>query len=306
MSQATNTYHIPVMLEQCIEHLNIKPDGIYVDFTFGGGGHSKAILNKLSSKGRLFAFDQDKDALKNKPKDERLTLFHENFCFASNFLKLKKITQVDGILADLGISSYQIDQAEKGFSTRFDASLDMRMDQRKEFNATALIETYSEEALQNIFYSYGEIENSKKLARTIIQARAQNPITSTTELSKAIESCHPPHKKNKYLAKVFQAIRIEVNKELEVLEKALIQCEHLLKEQGKLVIMSYHSLEDRLVKNYLRFGHPKATEAKKDFYGNIIRPFTPFSNKVIVASEQEINSNPRAKSAKLRIGTKNA
>lgn len=295
-----NEYHIPVMLAECIEGLHINPDGIYVDVTFGGGGHSRAILAKLSDLGKLYAFDQDPDAKRNTILDSRFTLIQQNFRFLKNNLKLHGIEAVDGILADLGISSHQINERERGFSTRFDAQLDMRMDQVGELDAKEVVNNYSEEELHRIFGMYGEVQNARTLARTIVSARSQEPIASIDQLKSSISKVTPRNKENKYYAQVFQALRIEVNKELEALEAFLQQSVSVLKPGGRLVVMSYHSLEDRLVKNYMLKGKFRG-EVEKDFYGNEIKPFKVISKKVIVASAEEVERNNRARSAKLRI-----
>ncbi|TCK83518.1 16S rRNA (cytosine(1402)-N(4))-methyltransferase RsmH [Albibacterium bauzanense] len=295
-----NEYHIPVMLNECIEGLHINPDGIYVDVTFGGGGHSREILAKLSDLGRLYAFDQDPDAKRNVILDSRFTLIQQNFRFLKNNLRLHGVETVDGILADLGISSHQINERERGFSTRFDAQLDMRMDQVGELNAKEVVNSYSEEELHRIFGMYGEVQNAKTLARAIVSARSQEPIVSIDQLKSSISRVAPRNKENKYYAQVFQALRIEVNKELEALEAFLQQSVSVLKPGGRLVVMSYHSLEDRLVKNYMLKGKFRG-EVEKDFYGNEIKPFKVISKKVIVASAEEVERNNRARSAKLRI-----
>jgi len=298
-----NEYHIPVMLDACIEGLHINPNGIYVDVTFGGGGHSKEILKKLGDSGKLYAFDQDPDALKNTIEDKRFTLIHQNFRFLKNNLKLHGVQSVDGILADLGISSHQINERARGFSTRFDAELDMRMDQIGDLDAKDIINDYSEEDLHRIFGMYGEIQNAKTLAKTIINARIHEPIVHVNQLKTSIAKVVPRNKENKYYAQVFQALRIEVNKELEALEAFLIQSVSVLKPGGRLVVMSYHSLEDRLVKNFMLKGKFRG-EVEKDFFGNEIKPFKVISKKIIVASQEEVESNNRARSAKLRIAEK--
>src|SRR5690554_1139364 len=298
-----NEYHIPVMLDECIEGLHIKPDGVYVDVTFGGGGHSREILTKLNDKGRLYAFDQDPDAKRNMILDSRFILIQQNFRFLKNNLKLHGIELVDGILADLGISSHQINERERGFSTRFDAQLDMRMDQVGELDAKEVINSYPEEELHRIFGMYGEVQNAKTLARTIVSARAQEPIISIDQLKSFISKVAPRNKENKYYAQVFQALRIEVNKELEALEAFLQQSVDVLKPGGRLVVMSYHSLEDRLVKNFMQKGKFRG-EVEKDFYGNEIKPFKVITRKVMTASEKEVKENARARSAKLRVAEK--
>lgn len=298
-----NEYHEPVMLKECMDGLNIKPDGTYVDVTFGGGGHSRKILEQLGDQGRLFAFDQDPDALENRLADPRFALIHQNFRFLKNNLKFHGVKEVDGILADLGISSHQIDERERGFSTRYEARLDMRMDKVGDLDAQAIVNSYSEEDLHRIFGMYGEIKNARTLAQTLVGARAQNSITTVDELKSAIARIVPRNKENKYFAQVFQALRIEVNSELEALEAFLLQTVSVLKPGGRLVIMSYHSLEDRLVKNFMATGKVRG-EVEKDFWGNVIKPFRVISKKVIMASPEEIETNNRARSAKLRIAEK--
>ena len=296
-------YHVPVMLQECIEALAINPEGTYVDVTFGGGGHSKEILKHLGPKGRLIAFDQDPDAIKNAIPDDRFKLIHQNFKFLKNYLRLEGIKQVDGILADLGVSSHQFDAADRGFSIRFDADLDMRMDQVSDLDARKLLNTYPEEDLHRIFGMYGEIQNAKSLAKTIVTGRLQKEIQTVSELKQMIKSLVPKGKEHKYHAQVFQALRIEVNKELEALQEFLLQTESVLKTGGRLVVMSYHSLEDRLVKNFMAKGKFKG-EVEKDFFGNEIKPFKVLSRKAIVASAEEVVLNNRARSAKLRIAEK--
>lgn len=296
-------YHVPVMLHECIEALDIKPDGIYVDVTFGGGGHSREILKKLGSKGRLIAFDQDPDAIKNAIDDERFVLVHQNFRFLKNYLRLQGVKEVDGILADLGVSSHQFDDASRGFSIRFDADLDMRMDQVSDLDARKVVNTYSEDELHRIFGMYGEVQNAKSLAKTIVTARLSKPINTIAELKEAIKKLVPKGKEHKYHAQVFQALRIEVNKELDALQEFLTQSPLVLKEGGRLVVMSYHSLEDRLVKNFMLKGKFRG-EVEKDFYGNEIKPFRVLTRKAITASEEEVKNNNRARSAKLRVAEK--
>lgn len=296
-------YHSPVMLRECIEGLDIKPEGIYVDVTFGGGGHSREILKNLSAKGRLLAFDQDADAQNNIPKDDRLTFIDQNFRYLKNNCRLQGAMPVDGILADLGVSSHQFDQPERGFSIRFDAELDMRMDQSTTLTAKEVINTYSEEDLHKIFGIYGEIKNAKTLAKTICTARLNGAINTVADLKQAIVKQTPKGKENKYLAQVFQALRIEVNQELEALREFLEQSVDVLKPGGRLVVMSYHSLEDRLVKNFIATGKFRG-EVEKDFFGNPIKPLEAVTRKAVTASEEEIRQNNRARSAKLRIAVK--
>lgn len=300
----TNTYHIPVMLSECMEALAIKPDGIYVDVTFGGGGHSKEILSKLGPQGKLFAFDQDPDALQNALDDPRFTLIHQNFQFLKNNLRLHGVREVDGILADLGVSSHQFDDASRGFSIRFDAELDMRMDQSRSLDAATVLNTYSEEDLHRIFGMYGELRNAKTLAKTIVAARSREVIRSVQQLKDVIADLVPRMKANKYHAQLFQAIRIEVNREMEALMDLLQQSAEVLRPGGRLVVMSYHSLEDRLVKHYLLKGKFSG-EVEKDFFGNEIKPFSVLGRKPVEAGEAEIARNGRARSAKLRVAVKN-
>ena len=301
--QMTN-YHNPVMLQECMEGLNIKLEGVYIDVTFGGGGHSREILKYLGSKGRLLAFDQDADAQKNLPKDDRLTFIDQNFRYLKNSCRLQGAVSADGILADLGVSSHQFDQPERGFSIRFEADLDMRMDQAGSLTAKQIVNNYSEEQLHRIFGIYGEIKNAKTLANTLVTQRLNKPINTVDELKFAILKLIPKGKENKYLAQVFQALRIEVNQELEALKEFLEQSVDVLKPGGRLVVMSYHSLEDRLVKNFIAKGKFHG-EVEKDFFGNQIKPLESLTRKAIVASEEEIQHNNRARSAKLRIAEKN-
>jgi 16S rRNA (cytosine1402-N4)-methyltransferase len=298
-----SNYHVPVMLQECIEALNIRPDGTYVDVTFGGGGHSREIMKHLGENGRLLAFDQDADAQQNRIDDDRFEFIDQNFRYLKNFTRLHNAIPVDGILADLGVSSYQFDQAERGFSIRFDAELDMRMNQASTLTAKEVVNTYSEADLHRIFGIYGEIKNAKSLARTIVTARLNGSLNTVADLKNAINSLIPKGKENKYLAQVFQALRIEVNQELEALKDFLIQSADVLVSGGRLVVMSYHSLEDRLVKNFIAKGKFSG-EVEKDFYGNDQKPFDAVSRGAITASEEEIKNNNRARSAKLRIAVK--
>ena len=296
-------YHQPVLLKECLDGLRIKPDGIYVDVTFGGGGHSKVILQQLGPKGKLFAFDQDKDAANNLPADDRLTFIPQNFMYMKNFLRMHEATQVDGILADLGVSSHQFDIADRGFSIRFEAELDMRMNQSSKKTAANVLNEYDENQLKHIFRSYGEIDNAYKLVKLITDARITQPITTTEQLKNIIAPCTPKFKGHQYLAKVFQALRIEVNDEMEVLKEMLKQSLEVLRVGGRLVVMSYHSLEDRLVKNFIKSGNFEG-EAVKDFFGNIDRPFELITRKPITPSDTEIERNSRSRSAKLRVAEK--
>jgi 16S rRNA (cytosine1402-N4)-methyltransferase len=297
-------YHIPVLLEESLDGLNIDPNGVYVDVTFGGGGHSRAIFDKLSNDGKLVAFDQDPEAAENAWQAPNFIFVAGNFSHLRNHLKLKGISEVDGILADLGVSSHQFDEVKRGFSFRGDAELDMRMNQHMDLTAKTIINEYPEEELIRIFSTYGEITNTKKLVNTIVAERSSNKIKTTQELIDVIAICAPPRKENKYFAQVFQALRIVVNDELKVLEDLLKQCSELIKPGGRLVVISYHSLEDRLVKNFMKRGSITG-EINKDFFGNILKPFTEIVRKPIIANEEEINQNNRARSAKLRIAERN-
>lgn len=299
---STPVYHIPVMLDPCIEGLAILPGGVYVDVTFGGGGHAKAILARLEG-GQLFGFDQDSDALANAPQDPRFTFVQANFRDIKRYLRLHGIKQVDGILADLGISSHQIDAPERGFSTRFQGDLDMRMNQSAELSAKELLATADEGRLHKILGMYGEIKNAKTLAQSIVAERSVKPFTTTEGFTAFLKRFAPRGKEFKYFAQVFQALRIEVNDEMGALEELLLSAVELLKPEGRLVVMSYHSLEDRLVKSLMIKGKFQG-EVEKDFYGNLLRPLEPVSRGAITASEEELALNPRARSAKLRIAKK--
>ncbi len=295
-------YHLPALLRETLEHLAIQPDGIYVDATFGGGGHSKAILQELNHTGKLFGFDQDKDALQNVIDDQRFIFVNHNFQYLRRFLKLHTIITVDGILADLGVSSHQLDKAERGFSYRFEAELDMRMNQQADLKASDILNSYNVQDLQNIFSKYGEVRNAKTLAQKIVEGRAARPYRNTSDFLSLVE---PIIRGNKlrYLSQVFQALRIEVNKEMEVLEDFLQQSLEILKPGGRIAIISYHSLEDRIVKNFFKTGNTSG-EVQKDFYGNIHRPFKVITKKAILPTKEECNQNPRARSAKLRVAEK--
>ncbi|TDQ22808.1 16S rRNA (cytosine(1402)-N(4))-methyltransferase RsmH [Tenacibaculum caenipelagi] len=295
------SYHNPVLLKESVDALNIKEDGVYVDVTFGGGGHSREILSRLGDKGRLFAFDQDPDAQQNKIDDPRFVLIGENFRFISRFLRFYGVKKVDGVLADLGVSSHQFDEAERGFSTRFDADLDMRMDQKSELSGKKIINTYSEEQLSDMLFLYGELRNARTLAKTIVEARGEREIKTSFDLKEVLQRFLPKAKEHKILAQIFQAIRIEVNQELEVLKEFLEQIPQLLNEDGRLSVISYHSLEDRLVKRFIRTGLFSG-EPEKDFYGNTNEPLKKVG-KMIVPTKEEIKENNRARSAKLRIAT---
>ncbi|MDQ3046315.1 MAG: 16S rRNA (cytosine(1402)-N(4))-methyltransferase RsmH [Bacteroidota bacterium] len=295
-------YHSPVLLKECIDGLNINPAGTYVDVTFGGGGHSREILKHLTT-GKLYAFDQDEDAQKNKISDERFVLIKQNFRFLKNFLKMYNALPVDGLLADLGVSSHQFDQADRGFSTRFDAQLDMRMDRNAKQTAADILNIYSEEELKRVFKVYGEVDNAGRLANVIFHSRKENRIDTVADLKSTIEKCVKRGRENQYYAQVFQALRIEVNKELDVLQDLLLQSMEVLKPGGRLVVIAYHSLEDRLVKNIMRSGKFEG-EIDKDFFGNPLTPFTQITRKPIVPSDKENEINSRARSAKLRIAEK--
>ena len=302
MNTETNDigYHIPVLLRQSVDNLVINPDGVYVDCTFGGGGHSREILSRLSANGLLFSFDQDLDALNNRIDDPRFTLINQNFRFLENSLRMFGVEKVDGILADLGVSSHQFDEAERGFSIRTDAPLDMRMNVLQTLNAQKVINEYEEEQLADIFYYYGELREARKLAKEIVHQRKTKKIDSTEDL-KRVFSFVPQHKQNKFFAQVFQAIRIEVNEELEVLKEMLTQAYSVLKSEGRLVVISYHSLEDRLVKRFLKNGMFDG-EPERDVYGNYQKFFDLPQSKAIVPDEAEISQNTRARSAKMRVG----
>lgn len=296
------SYHNPVMLKESMEGLNINPNGIYVDVTFGGGGHSKALLRHLKD-GRLLAFDQDADAVANTIPDERFTLIAQNFRYLKKYLKLHKAVPVDGILADLGVSSHQFDQPERGFSIRFDADLDMRMDQSSGLTAAQVLNTYPEAELHRIFGMYGEVHNAKSLAKTIMLARLEKPVKTIAQLKEIIRPLVKRGRENQYYAQVFQALRIEVNSELDALQEFLLQCQEVIKKHGRLVVISYHSLEDRLVKNFMIKGKFRG-EVEKDFYGNELKAFEPLGRKAITPSQDEIKQNNRARSAKLRVAVK--
>lgn len=296
-------YHLPVMLNECIEGLNICPDGTYVDVTFGGGGHSRAIMERLGAAGRLIGFDQDADALENALDDERFALVNENFRYMKSFLRLRGVREVDGIIADLGVSSHQFDVAERGFSTRMEGVLDLRMDRRQELTARDIVNSADEQELTRLLRLYGELPNAYNMAKAIVRARAEKSIETTFDLREAVSHHLPRGMENKYLAMLFQALRIEVNGELEALQAMLTQAVEVLKPGGRLVVMSYHSLEDRLVKNFFKTGNFEG-ELKKDFYGNPIVPLKLVTRKAVTASEAELQRNNRARSAKLRVAEK--
>ena len=297
-------YHVPVMLQQCLDGLTINPDGIYVDVTFGGGGHSREIFKQLSSKGQLIVFDQDPDARKNAWEADNFHFVASNFSFISNHLKMMGFPKVDGILADLGVSSHQFDDGNRGFSIRTNDPLDMRMNQAGDVTARTIVKDYTDRELMKIFRTYGDLQNAHKIAYTIVMARETKKIKTTGDLMDVLEACAPKYKEHKFFAQVFQALRIEVNQELDVLERFLNQTADVLAPGGKLVVMSYHSLEDRLVKNYMKRGSIEG-DIKKDFYGNVLKPFTEIIRHPIVPDEEEIERNSRARSAKLRIAVRN-
>ena len=295
-------YHTPALLNETIEGLNINPDGIYVDVTFGGGGHSREILSRLSKKGKLLGFDQDEDAVKNKLNDPRFIFVKSNFLYLKNFLRYHHIEKVDGILADLGVSSHHFDEAERGFSFRFDGLLDMRMNTKSPLTAAVLLNTYSEEQLADVFYLYGELRNSRKIAKAIVTERTAKPFSRIFPFVEVLKPFLSRVNEKKDLARVFQALRIEVNKEMEVLKSLLEQSREVLNPEGRLVVLTYHSLEDRLVKIFIRSGNFEG-KIEKDFFGNILSPMKAINSKVIIADEAEVERNPRARSAKLRIAT---
>ena len=294
-------YHNPVLLKESVDALAIKPDGVYVDVTFGGGGHSREILSRLGENGKLFAFDQDPDAQRNIIDDERFVLIQENFRYISRFLRFYGVTKVDGILGDLGVSSHQFNEAERGFSTRFDAELDMRMNKSDELSAYTIVNTYTEEQLSNVLFQYGELRNARALAAKIVEQREEEKIVTSFRLKEVLQQFLPKAKEHKILAQIFQAFRIEVNQELEVLKEFLLQTPKLLEVNGRLSVISYHSLEDRLVKRFIKNGLFEG-EPEKDFYGNIDVPLKNVG-KMIVPTREEIKINNRARSAKLRIAT---
>lgn len=298
----TMEYHNPVLLKETVDGLNIKPDGVYVDVTFGGGGHSKEILKRLGAKGKLFAFDQDSDALKNTIDDDRFALIHENFRFVKRFLRFHGVKEVDGVLADFGVSSHQFDVAERGFSTRFEADLDMRMNQENALSAFHVVNEYEEEQLKQVLLQYGELRAAPAMARLIVEHRKTEPIITSEQLKTVLRKFLPPRHENKVLAQIYQAIRIEVNQEIEVLKEFLLQTPEILKVGGRLSFISYHSLEDRLVKRFIRNGMFEG-EPERDMFGNFEVPLKKV-NGLIVPSKEEIKLNNRARSAKLRIAEK--
>ena len=292
-------YHNPVMLDECLKGLNINPEGAYADVTFGGGGHSRAILDRLTT-GHLYAFDQDEDAAKNAFDDPRFTFIPQNFKYFKNFIQLYHGGQLDGVIADLGVSSHQFDTPEKGFSTRFDGQLDMRMSQSAPNDAATVVNTYDLDDLTRILSQYGEVQQARFIASDIVMARDNEPIETTAQLKEAVQRRLPKGRENKVLAQIFQALRIEVNQEMDALEAFLTQCPDVLKSSGRIVVMSYHSLEDRLVKNFFKTGNAEGKE-EKDFFGNLLTPYKIITRKPIMPSDEEVERNSRARSAKLRI-----
>lgn len=303
MNETEQTYHVPVLLDESINGMNLKPGGTYVDVTFGGGGHSKEILHRIDKNSRLFSFDQDEDAEQNIVNDKRFTFVRSNFRYLRNFLRYYDVEGVDAILADLGVSSHHFDDSERGFSFRFDGVLDMRMNKRAGITAADIVNTYDEERLANLFYLYGELKNSRKLASVLVKARTQSPVTTIGDFLETIKPLFGREREKKELAKVFQALRIEVNQEMEALKEMLYAATEVLNPGGRLVVITYHSLEDRIVKNLMKTGNIEG-KAEQDFFGNTQTPFKLINNKVIVPTQEEQTRNPRSRSAKLRIAEK--
>lgn len=303
MANKEMTYHVPVMLKESVDGMDIQPDGTYVDVTFGGGGHSREILSRIGNKGVLLSFDQDEDAERNIVNDKRFIFVRSNFRYLTNFLRYHNIEEVDAILADLGVSSHHFDDSERGFSFRFDGALDMRMNKRAGITAADVVNTYEEERLADIFYLYGELKNSRKLASVIVRERAKTKIRTIEEFLNIIKPLFGREREKKELAKVFQALRIEVNQEMEALKEMLISATEALKPGGRLVVITYHSLEDRMVKNLMKTGNVEGKQIQ-DFFGNLQTPYRLINNKVITPDEEEIERNPRSRSAKLRIAEK--
>ena len=304
-------YHVPVMLNECLEGLQIRPDGVYVDVTFGGGGHSRAILERLGRKGHLYSFDQDKDAEgniglfgKDGKSPENFTFVRSNFRYLKNWMRYHGVKQIDGLLADLGVSSHHLDEEERGFAFRFDAPLDMRMNTRAGKTAADVLATYDENEIAKILAVYGELKQAKRMAQAIVKQRSQKPVLTTGDLLEVLRPFINKKAEKKELAQAFQALRIEVNHEMQALEEMLMQATELLAPDGRLVVMSYHSLEDRIVKNVIRSGHVDG-HIEQDFYGRVVAPLKAVNNKIITASEEELDINPRSRSAKLRVATKN-
>ena len=296
-------YHVPALLNECLEGLNISPNGTYVDVTFGGGGHSRGIIENLGEGGRLFSFDQDSDAEKNIIDDKRFTFVKSNFRFLKNFMRYHNVDGVDGIIADLGVSFHHFDEADRGFSFRFDGKLDMRMNRKGGKSAADIIKSYPEEKLADILYYYGEMRNARRIAAEIVKKRESQMIESTSDLLSVIKNLVNPKQEKKELAQIFQALRIEVNDEMASLKSMLKQCVEILKPGGRIVVLTYHSLEDRIVKDYFRYGNFEG-KAEKDFFGRVLAPLKQVNNKVIVPSDEEVERNPRSRSAKLRIAEK--
>lgn len=303
MDDVKQTYHVPVLLEESIDGLNLKKGGIYVDVTFGGGGHSKEILRRMDKSCKLYSFDQDEDAERNIVHDERFTFVRSNFRYLKNFLKYYGVEEVDGILADLGVSSHHFDDSERGFSFRFDGKLDMRMNKRAGMTAADILNNYEEEKLADIFYLYGELKNSRKLASVIVKRRSVKPFDTIGDFLETVKPLYCKEREKKEMAKVFQALRIEVNQEMEALKEMLYSATEMLKPGGRLSVITYHSLEDRMVKNIMKTGNIKG-KMEQDFFGNIKTPYKTINNKVIVPDDDEIETNPRSRSAKLRIAEK--
>lgn len=303
MNETEQTYHVPVLLQESICGLNLQDGGIYVDVTFGGGGHSREILRRMGKESRLFSFDQDEDAERNIVDDSRFTFVRSNFRYLRNFLRYYGVEEVDGILADLGVSSHHFDDSERGFSFRFDGKLDMRMNRRAGMTAADVVNTYDEERLADVFYLYGELKNSRKLANVLVKARVRKPFDTIGDFLEVVKPLYGREREKKELAKVFQALRIEVNEEMQALKEMLYAATEALKPGGRLVVITYHSLEDRMVKNLMKTGNIEG-KADQDFYGNIKTPFRLINNKVIVPANEEILRNPRSRSAKLRIAEK--
>ncbi len=303
MDDVKQTYHIPVLLEESIDGLNLKKGGIYVDVTFGGGGHSKEILRRMDKSCRLYSFDQDEDAERNIVRDDRFTFVRSNFRYLKNFLRYYGVNEVDGILADLGVSSHHFDDSERGFSFRFDGKLDMRMNKRAGTTAADIVNSYDEEKLADIFYLYGELKNSRKLASVIVKRRSVKPFDTIGDFLETVKPLYGKEREKKEMAKVFQALRIEVNQEMEALKEMLYSATEMLKPGGRLSVITYHSLEDRMVKNIMKTGNVEG-KMEQDFFGNINTPYKTINNKVIVPDNNEIETNPRSRSAKLRIAEK--
>ncbi len=303
MITTAETYHTPVLLQESIDGLDIKPDGVYVDVTFGGGGHSKEILRRLGKNGHLYAFDQDEDAEKNIPDDDRFTFVRSNFRYLTNWLRYYDVEHIDGLLADLGVSSHHFDDETRGFSFRFNAPLDMRMNKRSGMTAAEVLNSYSEEQLADVFYIYGELKNARKIASAIVKARESKSIDTTDDLLQITEKLLQREREKKDAAKLFQALRIEVNHEMDALKEMLDGASKVLQEGGRLSVITYHSLEDRIVKNFMKAGNVEG-KVKQDFFGRTEAPFRAVSNKVITPSDEEQQRNPRSRSAKLRVAEK--